>query len=253
MCVRIEQGKIKPNKKNSSASFLSFRAQPILTRFFPAVIILGLLFVFMNQNLALAAEALGGISNETPNQTSNGISEKFSDAVHWEEKELPIGEEINFSLILIDGDELYVMSGDSHNFLQGYQLYVKGADPEASKIWIELCRDGVSLQDDIATKGTQFVYSRNSSEILNLTVDTIYSGSDGVLVRFYPVYQYLDPTPSRAQVPEETNSNNSVNLSSGFLESEKQGEGFGICFFFLSLGLAFIIMGFFSVFRKKNI
>lgn len=232
MGVQIEQGRKKSKKKFSPAFLLPLSAQSFLSRLFQArlIVIFALLFVFMNLNTALAAEALNG----TPDEVS-GVS--------WEEK--------GFSIVLIDGDELYVRSGDSHNFLQGYQLYVKGADPEASKVWIELRRDGLSLQDVIATKGTKLVYSNNSSEILNLTVDTIYIGPEEVLVRFYPVYQYLDPTLSRPQVPDEIISNNSENVSSEFLGSEYQGVGFGIYLPILSLGAAFLIAGFFTKKARK--
>nr|AAG45429.1 unknown [Methanosarcina barkeri] len=90
----------------------------------------------------------------------------------------------SLSVIAINGEEIYIRSGYSHNFLQNYQLYIKGTDTEGKRIWIELSRNGVSLQDCIVTEGSQFVYSNNSTEILNLTVDTIYEGADGVLVKF---------------------------------------------------------------------
>ncbi|MFI5384130.1 MAG: S-layer protein domain-containing protein, partial [Methanosarcina thermophila] len=96
------------------------------------------------------------------------------------------------TIILIDGEEIYLRSGSSYTFLQDYQLYIKGTDTEGKRVWVELSRKGVPLQDAIVTEGSQFVYMQNSTEILNLTVNTIYAGADGVLVGFSPVYQYLD-------------------------------------------------------------
>ncbi|WP_255335982.1 S-layer protein domain-containing protein [Methanosarcina sp. KYL-1] len=156
------------------------------------------------------------------------------------------------SIILIDGDELYVRSGDSHTFLQGYQLCVKGADPEASRVWLELRREDVVLQDIIATRGTGFVYSRNSSEILNLTVDTIYAGPEGVLVRFSPVYQYLDPKLPRPQTPAGPLPDASENLSSQFPGTGTQVEGFDTHLFLLGFGAVLLVTGFFAGRGRKN-
>ncbi len=77
------------------------------------------------------------------------------------------------SIILVNGEETYIRSGYPHSFLQEYQLNIKGTDTEGKRIWIELSRNGVPLQDGIVTEGSQFVYSQNSTEILNITVDTI--------------------------------------------------------------------------------
>lgn len=120
----------------------------------------------------------------------------------------------SLSIIAINGEEIYIRSGYSHDFIQNYQLYIKGADTEGKRVWIELSRNGVPLQDDIVTEGSQFVYSNNSTEILNLTVDTIYEGADGVLVKFSPVYQYLDPRFPVPQTPTESFDNASNNNSS---------------------------------------
>ena len=127
---------------------------------------------------------------------------------------LAADNEEKLSIVLIDGEEIYVRSGNSHTFLQDYQLYVKGTDTDGKRIWIELSREGVPLQDAIVTEGSQFVYSQNSTEILNLTVNTIYAGADGVLVRFSPVYQYLDPRLPMPQTPAESLTNSSDNTSS---------------------------------------
>jgi hypothetical protein len=156
------------------------------------------------------------------------------------------------SVVLIDGGEVYVQwvgdsntSGNSHTFLQDYQIRIKGVDPEGKRIWIELSRGGISLKDAIVTKNSQFIYSQNSTEILNLTVDNIYAGSekDGVLVRFSPVYQYLDPGLPKPEIPDKPLDNSSGNNSSGIPNPTVKAEGFNMPLFFLSLGAILFFMG----------
>jgi hypothetical protein len=165
---------------------------------------------------------------------------------------VPVGaDEGRLSIILIEGDEIYVRSGNSCTFLQGYQIYVKGADTEGNRVWIELSREGVFLEDAIVSEGSTFVYSNNSTEILNLTVDTIYAGADGVLVRFSPVYQYLNPKLPMPQKPETSPviSDNNSSLSPVF---ENQAEGFDLPLFLLGLGSVLLVTGFFAGrYRKK--
>ena len=106
-------------------------------------------------------------------------------------------------------------------------------------------RNGVLLQDDIVTEGSQFVYSKNSTEIFNLTVDTIYKGADGVLVKFSPVYQYLDTKLPAPQMPAESLENASNNASFD-PELETQAEGFDMPIFLLGLGTVLLVTGFFA-------
>jgi hypothetical protein len=166
------------------------------------------------------------------------------------EKKLSIipADKPSLSIISINGEEIYVRSGYSHDFLQDYQLYVKGADTEGKRIWIELSRNGVPLQDDIVTEGSQFVYSQNSTEILNLTVDTIYEGADGVLVKFSPVYQYIDPRLPVPQTPNESIDNSSNNNTSSSADPElgTQAEGFDMPLFLLGMGAMLLVTGFFA-------
>jgi hypothetical protein len=155
------------------------------------------------------------------------------------------------SVILIDGGEVYVRSGNYQNFSQDYQLYVKGADSDGKRVWLELRREGVSLKDDVATEGSQFVYSHDSTEILNLTVSTIYTGADGVLVRFSPVYQYLDPKLPMPQTSNGSLPNSSANEPSETHGLETQAGGFNVAIFLLGLGAVFLVIGFFARKGKK--
>ena len=156
------------------------------------------------------------------------------------------------SIVLINGEEIYVRSGNSNTFLQDYQLYVKGTDTEGKRVWIELSRKGVPLQDAIVTEGSQFVYLQNSTEVLNLTVNTVYAGADGVLVRFSPVYQYLDPGLPMPETPIQSITNSSNNSSSDSPGLETQAEGFDMPFFLLVLGTVLLVTGFFAGKGKKK-
>jgi hypothetical protein len=150
------------------------------------------------------------------------------------------------SIVLINGDKIYVRSGSYHTFLQGYQLYVKGTDTEGKRVWLELRREGTPLKNDIVTEGSQFIYSSGSLEILNLTVNTVYAGADGVLVKFSPVYQHLDPKLPIPQTLEGSLPNSSDNKPSESQGLKTQVEGFDMPLFLLGLGFVLLITGFFA-------
>lgn len=157
--------------------------------------------------------------------------------------------------VLVDGSGMYLTIGDSWSFYQGYELVFKGLSSSqgGDKVWIELLLNGESMDDTIMREGEYFVYASNSKEIFNITVDTIYSGSDGGLVTFKPVYQYLDPTlpePDMTQDPWSIgNSNESVNNSeSPNADVTENTDGFGAALFFLCISAAAI----FKIRQKKN-
>ncbi|WP_235270084.1 S-layer protein domain-containing protein [Methanosarcina mazei] len=156
------------------------------------------------------------------------------------------------SIILIDGDEIYVRSGDYYSLLQDYQLHVKGANSEGNRVWIELCRDDTSIEDAIVGEGDTFIYSNNSTEILNLTVEKIYGGADGVLVKFSPVYQYLNPRLPMPQTPVTTPDNHSNNNSSPPPVFENQAKGFDMPILLLSMGAVLLVSGIFAGIYKKK-
>ncbi|MGB9928469.1 MAG: S-layer protein domain-containing protein [Methanosarcina sp.] len=165
---------------------------------------------------------------------------------------LAISNEEKLSVILINGGEIYVKSGNSYTFFQDYELYVKSADPGGKKIWIELRREGVLLKDAVVNEGSVFVYSDNSSEIFNLTVSTIYEGADGVLVKFSPVYQYLDPKLPAPRTGNSSQNNSTEDNTSNFPGFENQAEGFDLSTFLLGLGAVLIVSGFFAGKRQKK-
>jgi hypothetical protein len=92
---------------------------------------------------------------------------------------------------LIDGIGIFVTTGEKWDFYQGYSITVKSVNQETKQAWIILSQDGVVIQENILAEGQNLVYSQDH-EILNLTLDTIYSNSGGGLVTFKPVYQFRD-------------------------------------------------------------
>lgn len=136
--------------------------------------------------------------------------------------------------------------------LQDYQLHVKGANSEGNRVWIELCRDDTSIEDAIVGEGDTFIYSNNSTEILNLTVEKIYGGADGVLVKFSPVYQYLNPRLPMPQTPVTTPDNHSNNNSSPPPVFENQAKGFDMPILLLSMGAVLLVSGIFAGIYKKK-
>ena len=147
--------------------------------------------------------------------------------------------------VLVNGSGMYLTTGDSWSFYQGYEFVFKGLSSSQgeNKVWIELLLNGESVDDTIMREGECFAYTRNSKEIFNITADTIYSGSDGGLVTFKPVYQYLDPTlpdPDMTHDPwSADNSNGSVNNSNSSTGDETENTGgFGAALLFLCISAA---------------
>lgn len=94
--------------------------------------------------------------------------------------------------ILMDGESIFLTTGESWTFDQGYVLKVKSVNQGTNEAWLELSLEEGVLREGIFREKETLVYSRDT-EILNITLDTIYSSPSGELVTFTPVYQYLDP------------------------------------------------------------
>jgi hypothetical protein len=94
--------------------------------------------------------------------------------------------------VLMNGTGIYLTTGESWTFDQGYALTVKSVNQGTNEAWLELSLNRSVLMEGIFREKDTLVYSRGT-EILNITLDTIYSSPSGELVTFTPVYQYLDP------------------------------------------------------------
>lgn len=147
--------------------------------------------------------------------------------------------------VLLDGTAIFIESGDSWEFSQGYVFVVKDVNEDGGA-WVELSLDGALLKDAILREGDVFVYSRDSKEIFNMTIDTIYYGSDDELVTFKPVYQYRDITlPAPLPGDSEDFSNESEIPSIPDDSPERTIPGFGFLMSLLSLASIFICSRFF--------
>ncbi|MBP2029141.1 hypothetical protein J2755_000061 [Methanohalophilus levihalophilus] len=99
-----------------------------------------------------------------------------------------------------------------------------------------LQRNDEPLIDDILGENETLVYSRENTTILNITLKEIYFGSEGELVTFEPVFQYVDPefpldqSPDNGTVIPDNPQNNSTNT-----ENPGSMPGFGITGTTLSL------------------
>ncbi|MEL4305148.1 S-layer protein domain-containing protein [Methanococcoides sp. LMO-2] len=147
--------------------------------------------------------------------------------------------------VLLDGTGIFIESGDSWEFSQGYVFVVKDVNEDGGA-WVELSLDGALLKDVILQEGDVFVYSRDSNEIFNMTVDTIYYGSDAELVTFRPVYQYRDIALPAPLPDESDNSSNESDVPSiPDVTPDENIPGFGILMSLLSLTSIFICSRFF--------
>ena len=80
--------------------------------------------------------------------------------------------------------------------LNGYVLTVKDFEEMywcggGNKVWIELSRDGSVLKDDILVSDESFTYE-TGIEIVNCTVDAVFRGTLGDMVKLIDVNQYSE-------------------------------------------------------------
>lgn len=130
--------------------------------------------------------------------------------------------------VLINGTGIFLTTGDSWDFYQNYSLHVMSVNQDNKQVWVKLYHDGDLLKDGILGEGEVIVFSKNT-EILNITVDTIYISPGGELITFKPVYQYLDDEYPEPEI-EETAGNSSQENEDAVSgdNSPSQTEGFTI-------------------------
>jgi len=103
--------------------------------------------------------------------------------------------------VLMDGTGIFLTTGEPWTFEQGYTLTVKSVNQGTNEVWLELSLNENILREGIFREKDTLVYSREE-EVLNITVDTVYSSPTGELVTFMPVYQYLDPQLSAPEAQD---------------------------------------------------
>ncbi|WP_196214024.1 S-layer protein domain-containing protein [Methanolobus vulcani] len=139
-----------------------------------------------------------------------------------------LGMDLDEDTVLINGTGIFLTTGDSWDFYQDYSLNVISVNQDQKKVWVKLLHDDELLQDDILSEGEFFVYSK-SSEILNITVDTIYISPGGELITFKPVYQYLDDDYPEPEIEETTDDPvQEEGQNSSITPSSTRADGFTI-------------------------
>lgn len=121
--------------------------------------------------------------------------------------------------MLLNGTGIFLTTGETWDFDQGYQLKVKSVNPANDRVWVVLSLNGVILHEGILGEGETLTYSHNR-EILNITLDTIYSSPTGELITFTPVYQYLDPELPEPEKHDNTEDRQPDDNPSDTLEDE---------------------------------
>ncbi|SFM61389.1 S-layer protein [Methanolobus profundi] len=131
--------------------------------------------------------------------------------------------------LLINGTGIFLTTGDSWDFYQGYTLNIKSVNLDKKQVWVKLLNNDELLEEGILSEGEILVYSKEEQEILNITVDTIYISPEGELITFKPVYQHQDPDlpDPRIEEVEDNSSQNNDNVSI-VEDNSKQSSGFTI-------------------------
>lgn len=141
-------------------------------------------------------------------------------------------------VVLINGTNIHLRSDESYSFYQGYSLKIKGINLENDRLWLELSLNGKSVEDNVVHEDEHFIYSRDSTLILNLTVNKIYSNPEGELVTFKPVYQYLDP---QLETPKLNNTNDPVNnTNNSTSENNSENNSTNLTSVFIVAGMVLI-------------
>ncbi len=131
--------------------------------------------------------------------------------------------------LLINGSGIFLTTGNSWNFYQGYVFMVNSVNLETKQVWVKLLHEDELLKEEILSENDNFIYSKEEEEILNITVDTIYISSGKELITFKPVYQYQDSDyPDAVLEEDEDNTNQSNDLQLPENSSIGKTSGFTI-------------------------
>ncbi|AKB85842.1 S-layer protein domain-containing protein [Methanococcoides methylutens] len=122
---------------------------------------------------------IGDVSYYLP--PSGDSVDKYPSMQPWDNNEM--GDGANFSL----------KAGENVDLYEGYSFCLKQTDVDGSKVWIELEKNGVFIDDKIITKGSFFDFTNNinGSEALICfgTVDNIFQGQVDSIAFFGNFYQ----------------------------------------------------------------
>ena len=141
---------------------------------------------------------------------------------------------------LINGSNIYLSTGQTWTFYQGYTITLMYINNEGSRGWVQLRLNDTLIRSATVSPGEMLYYNStvnntNETVILSLTVSEIYSGEDSHIVAFSQVYQYYnpaleEPTPIPTYCPDNTSnvSNTSVAVSTRPTSTPENGIIFTI-------------------------
>lgn len=163
---------------------------------------------------------------------------------------VPVQASVIVEDVLVNDTSIYLVTGKTWNFYQGYNFSIKSVNQEADSVWLELSLGNKVLKSQILGEGDTFIYEKNGRTILNITVNVIYAGDGEELVAFSPVFQFMDGDLPEPVIPEDE-SNESQNSS---LEDDLSTGANGIEGFSLQMALPIIavIATLMLMIRKKD-
>lgn len=151
--------------------------------------------------------------------------------------------------VLLNDTSIYLLTGNTWHFYQGYNFTIKSVNQETDSVWLELSLGNKILQSQILGEGHRFIYQKNDEAIFDITVDTIYAGDGEELVAFSPVFQYIDRTLPAPFIPEDKENEGQKDGSQDNTSAGSNGiEGFS---FDIALTLIAATATLMLILRKK--
>ncbi|MDW7775675.1 MAG: S-layer protein domain-containing protein [Methanosarcinales archaeon] len=159
---------------------------------------------------------------------------------------------------LVNGTSLYLTTGQSWPFYQGYSFNLMSVSKSGDKAWVQLKLNDTVVKSAVLSRDEVFYYnstthynlSNYSLETLQLSlrVSGIYTGEVADIVTFSQVYQYYDPalpepTPTPTAYPGYSNNSSVTPTTIGT-------DGSGIPGF--NILLTTIILGIWSIFLRRS-
>ncbi|MCL7412259.1 MAG: hypothetical protein M8353_01395 [ANME-2 cluster archaeon] len=124
---------------------------------------------------------------------------------------------------LVNDTGLYLTTGQSWPFYQGYSFSLMSVTKSGDKAWVQLKLNDKVVKSAILSRDEVFYYNSTTHHVLsNYTIETtqvtlrvsgIYTGEAADIVTFSHVYQYYnpalpEPTPTATAYPDNSNNEN---------------------------------------------
>ncbi len=163
---------------------------------------------------------------------------------------VPVQASVIVEDVLVNDTSIYLVTGKTWNFYQGYNFSIKSVNQEADSVWLELSLGNKVLKSQILREGDTFIYEKNGRTILNITVNVIYAGDGEELVAFSPVFQYMDRDLPEPVIPgDESNESQNNSLEYDLSTGANGIEGFSLQ---MALPIIAVIATLMLMIRKKD-